>query len=156
MPTKITKAEVAELSKKIETLKITPTVKVEQFAAAVKSINPHALVPIEKLPEDVRASIKALKTSVKRFHGAKVELAWFPFPLRFSPCADKFGYLTSETVRASSKLDFNITTIGLMNQLGDLMGNAGREGGIGDSNIPAGYTYFGQFVDHDVTLDVSS
>jgi hypothetical protein len=36
------------------------------------------------------------------------------------------------------------------------MGNAGREASITDSNIPAGYTYFGQFVDHDITLDVSS
>ena len=25
-----------------------------------------------------------------------------------------------------------------------------------DSTIPAGYTYFGQFVDHDITFDVSS
>src|SRR2546430_17549244 len=25
-----------------------------------------------------------------------------------------------------------------------------------DSTIPAGYTYFGQFVDHDITFDTSS
>jgi len=156
MPTKITKAEITEITKKAETLKITPTVKMDKFALAVKNINPQALIPFERLPEDVKASIKALKPSTKRFHGAKLELAWFPFPMRFSPCADKFGYLTSQTVRDSSKLDFNITTIGLMNQLGDLIGNAGRETGITDSNIPAGYTYFGQFVDHDVTFDVTS
>ena len=154
--TKITKAEITEISKKAETLKIAPTVALEKFALAVKNINPQAVVPFERLPEDIKASVKALKPTTKRFHGAKLELAWFPFPLRFSPCADKFGYLTSQTVRDSSKLDFNITTIGLMNQLGDLMGNSGREGGIGDSTIPAGYTYFGQFVDHDVTFDVSS
>ena len=35
------------------------------------------------------------------------------------------------------------------------MADPGRETAP-DSTIPAGYTYFGQFVDHDVTLDVSS
>src|SRR3954454_7451249 len=29
----------------------------------------------------------------------------------------------------------------------------GAEGGTGD--VPAGYTYFGQFVDHDLTMDVT-
>lgn len=156
MSTKITKAEISEVTKKVTTLKITPTVKIDKFAAAVKAINPNAVIPVAKLPEDVQVSIKALKDKTKRFHGAKIELAWFPFPMRKSPCSDKFGYLTSATVRQSSKLDFNIVTIGLMNQLGNLMGDAGRETGIANSTIPAGYTYFGQFVDHDITLDVSS
>lgn len=31
-----------------------------------------------------------------------------------------------------------------------------RGRGAGDSDIPAGYTYFGQFVDHDITFDVAS
>jgi Animal haem peroxidase len=44
----------------------------------------------------------------------------------------------------------------LVNSLGDLMGDTGRESGLGDTNIPAGFTYVGQFVDHDITLDVSS
>ena len=35
------------------------------------------------------------------------------------------------------------------------MGDPGREPAA-DSTIPAGYTYFGQFVDHDITFDVSS
>lgn len=29
-------------------------------------------------------------------------------------------------------------------------------GPAGDSNVPAGYTYFGQFVDHDITLETTS
>lgn len=148
--------ELAEISKKLVSLKINPTVKLDKFTRAVKKINPNAVLPVSKLPEDVRASIRLLKANKKRFHGAKLNLKWFPFPWRTSPCIDKFGYLTSQTVRDSSKLDFNVVTIALMNQLGDLMGNAGRETGIADSNIPAGYTYFGQFVDHDITLDVSS
>ena len=35
------------------------------------------------------------------------------------------------------------------------MGDFGRDTGP-DSTIPAGYTYFGQFVDHDITFDTSS
>jgi hypothetical protein len=156
MGKKITKSEIEEMSKKVESLKITPTVKIDKFADAVRSINPQALVPFEKLPEDVKASILALRNNTRRLHGSKFELEWFPFPMRTSPCNDKFGYLTSATVRETSKLDFNAVTVGLMNQLGDLMGNSGREAGIGDSTIPAGYAYFGQFLDHDITLDVSS
>ena len=44
------------------------------------------------------------------------------------------------------------------------MGDPGRDpnpashnpADLGVSAIPAGYTYFGQFVDHDITLDISS
>jgi hypothetical protein len=39
-------------------------------------------------------------------------------------------------------------------ELGRSMRDAGGESG--DSRIPAGYTYFGQFVDHDVTLETTS
>jgi hypothetical protein len=85
----------------------------------------------------------------------KVPMLWFPKKLLRSRCADKFGYMFSRRVRNASKLPFNATTQGLLNQLGNLMGDPGREGAA-DSTIPAGYTYFGQFVDHDITLDVSS
>src|SRR5829696_9762484 len=36
------------------------------------------------------------------------------------------------------------------------LGRAMRAGGGGDSDIPAAYTYFGQFVDHDITLELES
>lgn len=160
---KFSKVELDELSKKLSELKISKPINLNRFAFAVKQINPNALVPIEKLPEDVKATLQSLKNETKRFHGAKLSLNWFPFPLRFSPCSDKFGYLTSNTVRQSSKLDFNPVTVTLLNQLGGLMGDPARDVGgdqfspaFNDSNIPAGYTYFGQFVDHDITLDISS
>jgi len=63
--------------------------------------------------------------------------------------------MSPPSVRNSTKLPFNATTQALLNQLGELMANTGRETG-GDSTIPAGFTYVGQFVDHDITLDVSS
>ena len=105
---------------------------------------------------DVKASAKALSTTRQGLHGAKLPLFWFPFPWRTSPCVDMFGYMTPPSLRTMSRLPFNAATRALLDQLGDLMGDPGRETGIGDSPIPAGFTYLGQFIDHDITLDVSS
>jgi hypothetical protein len=106
-------------------------------------------------PPDVENTVKALEPPIRRFHGTKVPLRWFPRPLVSSKCADKFGYMFSRSVRNATKLPFNVTIQALLTQLGNLMGDPGRDAGA-DSIIPAGYTYFGQFVDHDITLDVSS
>jgi Animal haem peroxidase len=106
-------------------------------------------------PEEVRASVSALNPETRRVHGAKLALAWFPFPSVTSPCTDRFGYMSSETTRTATKLPFNVANQALLAKLGNLMGDPGRDQ-AGDSSIPAGYTYFGQFVDHDITLDVSS
>jgi hypothetical protein len=105
--------------------------------------------------EPVEKSLLALKPAIKRFHGMKVPLLWFPWWLLKSPCADKFGYMFPASVRHSTRLPFDAATQALLNDLGNLIGDPGRDAGP-DSTIPAGYTYFGQFVDHDITLDVSS
>jgi hypothetical protein len=143
------------LRRRLKELDIRPTVDEKRLLDAVNRINPIAKVPIAKLPEDIRETLPSLKPAVKRFHGAKVSLAWFPFPMVGSPCADKFGYMSTAAVRNATKLPFNPVTQVLLGQLGAMMADPGREVGP-DSNIPAGYTYVGQFVDHDVTLDVSS
>ena len=106
-------------------------------------------------PESILKSLKALEPPIKRYHGVKVPIRWFPGPLIVSPCADKFGYMFPASVRNASKLPFNATMQAALTQLGNLMGDPGREIAA-DSTIPAGYTYFGQFVDHDITFDVSS
>lgn len=111
--------------------------------------------PAPTPPEPVIESLKALEPPLKRFHGMKVPILWFPGGLLRSPCADKFGYMFSASVRNASKLPFNATIQALLVDLGNLMGDPGREPAA-DSTIPAGYTYFGQFVDHDITFDVSS
>ncbi len=107
-------------------------------------------------PNDVKASAAALSKSRQGLHGAKLPLFWFPFPWRSSACVDKFGYMTNPSVRARSKLPNDATSRSMLEQLGDMMGDAGRETGISDSPIPAGFTYIGQFIDHDITLDVQS
>ncbi|HEX2076346.1 MAG TPA: heme peroxidase family protein [Longimicrobium sp.] len=111
--------------------------------------------PLPAPPESIVRSLKALDPRIKRFHGVQVPFIWLPGPLVRSPCADMFGYMFSAAVRTASKLPFDVTHQALLTQLGNMMGDPGREVG-NDSTIPAGYTYFGQFVDHDITFDVTS
>ncbi len=154
---------ILDLRRRVTELNLRPTVPLEQLLTSANRIKP-APVPVEKLPEDVKESVRALKPEVRRFHGAKLSLSWFPFPFLVSACADRFGYMSSAATRTATKLPFNVATQALLGQLGNLMGDPGRDPNIsshnpadaGVSTIPAGFTYFGQFVDHDVTFDVSS
>ena len=146
---------VEDLARRVRDLNLRPSVDLQKLATAASRINPAALAPVKELPEEIRESIEVLRPNRRSFHGSKFSLAYFPWPLVFSPCADKFGYMSSLAIRNATKLPFNVANQALLNQLGDLMGDPGRETAP-DSTIPAGFTYIGQFVDHDITLDVSS
>ncbi len=154
---------LTDLRKRATEINLKAGVSLERLLDSVNRIKP-AEVSIEKLPEEVKESVPALRPSVRRFHGMKIPLYWFPLTKTSSRCADKFGYMSSAATRAATKLPFNAVTQALLGKLGDMMGDAGRDpntssnnpADAGVSNIPAGFTYFGQFVDHDITLDVSS
>ena len=154
---------LADLRKRVTDINLRLTVPLERLLDTVNRIKP-ADIPIEKLPEDIRESIPTLKPQVRRFHGIKIPLYWFPFPWLSSACADKFGYISSAATRTATKLPFNVASQLLLGQLGNMMGDPGRDPNINSNNpadagvstIPAGFTYFGQFVDHDITFDVSS
>ncbi|MQW47033.1 hypothetical protein CN140_33010 [Sinorhizobium meliloti] len=154
---------LAELQKRVTEMNLRPTVSLEQFLASANRIKP-ADLPIEELSDDVKESIPALKPEIRRFHGVKIPLYWFPFPWLSSVCSDRFGYMSSAATRAATKLPFNVATQALLGQLGNMMGDAGRDpnpashnpADAGVSSLPAGFTYFAQFVDHDITFDVSS
>jgi len=155
--------KLPDLRKRIAEANLRPTVSPEELLKSVNRVKP-AKSPIENLPDDLRESLPALKTRLKRFHGIKIPLYWFPLPWVLSACADRFGYMSSAATRAATKLPFNPTTQALLGQLGDLMGDPNRDpnpasnnpADAGVSTLPAGFVYFGQFVDHDITLDVSS
>ena len=144
---------------------IRPTVSVEALTATLSRMDMNATTPISKMRNEKQASIRAMKPETRRFHGSRAPLTWFPIRWFASPCANKFGYMSSPATRNATKLPFNSATRQLLDDLGDLMGDAGRDPNSfpqddptdpNISTIPAGYTYFGQFVDHDITLDVSS
>ena len=142
------------LRQRMRDFDVEPSVTEDSLRRTLDRIDPKATVPIARLPEDIQETIATLKPRLRRFHGAKLSLAWFPRPLITSKCADMFGYMSSPLVRSQTRLPFNATTTGLMDALGALMADPGRD--VNDSTIPAGFTYLGQFVDHDITLDISS
>jgi hypothetical protein len=153
-----------DLRKRMMELGLRATIFPERLVAAVNRIKPEPKTREEKRPEEIRNSVRALKAELRRFHGTKVPLSWFPFPALIASCADRFGYMSPASVRTATKLPFNAVTQALLGQLGDMMGDPGREpnptsqnpADPGVSAVPAGFTYFGQFVDHDITFDTSS
>jgi len=154
---------LVDLRRRLNESNVRPTVPAERLLDSINRIK-QAPKPTHKFPEDVRESLLALKPGLRRFHGVKIPLYWFPLPWVISTCADRFGYMSPEAVRSATKLPFNATTQALLGQLGNMMGDAGRDpnpnsndpSDAGVSSVPAGFVYFGQFVDHDITLDVSS
>jgi hypothetical protein len=146
--------EPDELRRRVRDLSLKPTVDISRLLHCVNRLRP-AVVPVSKMPEEIQESAQALRPGFRRLHGVKVSLGWFPGPIVFSDCADRFGYMSPAPVRNATKLPFTPPVQALLNQLGDLMGDSGRETSP-DSTIPAGFTYVGQFVDHDITFDVSS
>ncbi len=113
--------DINKLNKKIKQFNIKPTVELNKIAETLKKINPNSLTPIDNLPSGVKATLDVLKSNAKRFHGPKMALSWFPPGLVYSPCNDKFGYMTSATVSTSGKLDINEVNIALLKQLGAIM-----------------------------------
>ncbi len=152
-----------DLRRRVNEANLRLTVTPQKLLESVNRIKP-ARTPVEKFPEDIRASVFALKGRLRRFHGIKIPLYWFPLPWVISACADRFGYMSAASVRPAPKLPFNAATQALLGQLGNMMGDPGRDpnpasndpADAGVSSLPAGFVYFGQFVDHDITFDVSS
>lgn len=78
----------------------------------------------------------------------------------FSPnflknCNDRFCHMFSGLAKKPNKtMAFTTSNINLLDQLGSIIGS--KVSSNSDSSIPSGYTYLGQFIDHDITLDAQS
>lgn len=144
-----------ELADRLESLHINPTVPAEELLPALKRVKPEAPVPLRKLPEEIRQSLNVLVRGPHSRHGSKFSLGYFPGPAVRSPCANMFGYMSRPRTRSTTRLPFDAATRSLLLALGAAMAAPGRDSGV-DSTLPAGFTYAGQFIDHDITLDVSS
>lgn len=145
-----------QISQAMEQFDLKTTVEMEKLEEAIGKLDSKKLNGTDKNPPGVRASRRFMRGNIKRFHGIRASLAYLPKRFKASKEMNKFGYMISAGTRAATKLSFSQANISLLNDLGNLMGNSDRENEIGDSIIPSGYTYFGQFVDHDITFDISS
>jgi hypothetical protein len=83
--------------------------------------------PLPAPPEPVKRSLRGLEPRIKRFHGVRVPVYWFPDRLLRAPCADMFGYMFPAHVRNASKLPFDAAHRSLLEQLGNLRGDPDRD-----------------------------
>lgn len=85
--------------------------------------------------------------------------SWLPLEF-YTNNTDRFGYMFPTLAGGSSVLPYTAAIRTLLERLGDEIGNKDEvSSGLpvaSDSTIPSGYTYLGQFIDHDITLDVNS
>src|SRR5262245_38982352 len=155
------RARKAEAATAARTTDTTPNARVPRAAAFEALAAANALVPsraalsVRAMPDEIRSTLQSMRAPDRSLHGSKFSLAYFRSSVTTSPCADKFGYLSSPLIRSTTRLPFDANSRALLEELGGMMGDPGRDTGP-DSPIPAGFTYVGQFVDHDITMDVSS
>ncbi len=104
---------LGDLRRRLNETDVALTVPAEEVLTSVNRIKP-ARTPVEELPEDVIESLDTLKPRLRRFHGIKIPIYWFPLPQISSTCADRFGYMSANSVRASTRLPFSTTSRSLL------------------------------------------
>ena len=91
-----------------------------------------------------------MKRSSHTHHGASATRNIFLAGYK-KDCKDKFGYIFNYGFNET--IDYTAENRALLEALGGTMlGQPANE----DSTIPAGYTYLGQFIDHDIDRDATS
>lgn len=108
-------------------------------------INSQAAIPKETL--------KGL-TSERLLHGRKFDAHTFPRSF-IEDARNRFCYMFPGLSKAKKGvLVYNDENKQLLIDLGNAMADPAKiNDNTRDSNIPAGYTYLGQFIDHDITFD---
>ena len=154
---------VEDLRRRLIDRGLRPTVPLNRLVSAINRVK-RARVQEEKLPEEVRGTVRALKPDLRRFHGAKLALTWFPFPGLISSCADRFGYMSPAAVRDGNETAVQRSDAGAA---GSARRPNGRPRTQSESELPQscrrrrvrhtrGVHVPRQFVDHDITFDISS
>jgi hypothetical protein len=99
-------------------------------------------------PEQLQQAREALASQV-----AEVP---FAFAAAVSVTEQRFGFMFPRRQNPANRLPTSAATVRRLKALGRTMVED-REGAVGDAaTLAALYTYFGQFVDHDITLETSS
>ena len=97
-------------------------------------------------PEQLQQAQEVLASQV-----AEVGLAFAAAAAAPAPAQD-FRFMFPDLQNPANRLPTTPRTVKRLKDLGRTM-IEDREGAVGDAeNLPAIYTYFGQFIDHDITL----
>jgi len=72
-------------------------------------------------------------------------------PANAAPVSTPFDYMLAETGNPLDLLPEETATLKFLSALGATMRDPG-DNALFDSDVPSAYTYFGQFVDHDITF----
>jgi len=103
----------------------------------------HGVIPTLERLQKAEATVRDLNGDVD-----------LPFSFAITGTTSRFDYLFPDLQTAEARLPELPETYAQLVSLGDTM----REANVPqpDSSIPSAYTYFGQFVDHDITFEAKS
>lgn len=125
------------------------------FLAALSFSHPDAVAQQERAPEKLHtlhgsqatAQARDLKSSLAPSDGGEINRGFARLFSIQSPINSPFGKLIGLKPQASPVYDLRILGLQMFEPEGFENDSAG------DSEMPAGYTFLGQFIDHDITLD---
>src|SRR6267378_483089 len=109
--------------------------------------------PYKTISHGVIPTLERLNLAINRV-GALNSDVDLPFSFAITSKTTRFGYLFRDLQSVGALLPERPETRARLLNLGDTMMEPTAESG--DSSIPSAYTYFGQFVDHDITLEAKS
>lgn len=109
--------------------------------------------PYKKISHGVIPTLERLKLAINTVGDLNRDVD-LPFSFAITSGTTRFGYLFPELQTADALLPEVPETRARLISLGDTMMEP--TGDAADSSIPSAYTYFGQFIDHDITLEAKS
>ena len=109
--------------------------------------------PYKKISHGVIPTLERLNLATNKVGALNSEVD-LPFSFAITSKTTRFGYLFPDLQTADALLPEAPETRPRLLNLGDTMMEPTSESA--DSSIPSAYTYFGQFVDHDITLEAKS
>jgi len=109
-----------------------------------------------RIPHGAVVTLEQVNTAVGAATVNNISLN-IPFSLNVMPNFKRFDFLFPKLQdNPNNLLPESPQTVKHLKQLGQTMRDASLAGDNLDSPIPAGYTYLGQFIDHDITFEVIS
>src|SRR6266849_3526662 len=109
--------------------------------------------PYKKISHGVIPKLERLKQAIDEVGALNSEVD-LPFSFAITSKTTRFGYLFPDLQTADALLPEVPETRARLLSLGDAMMEP--MGDSANSSIPSVYTYFGQFVDHDITFEAKS